>query len=164
MHAATLSRGDLSDALAYAVGRPGYPAAVRAVGFLDGRGESVGESRSRIALSALGLPIPELQASLLGPDGHLLGRVDFLFTDAGVVGEFDGKVKYGKYLRPGEDPGDVVFAEKQREDRIRDAGWEVVRWTWRDLDRPAVIGERIRRAMTRHGGRPRPLGAVLRAN
>ncbi|GAB2629297.1 hypothetical protein ABI214_22470 [Prescottella soli] len=116
------------------------------------------------ATAALGLPIPELQASLLGPDGRLLGRVDFLFADAGVVGEFDGKVKYGKYVRAGQDPGDAVFAEKQREDRIRDAGWGVVRWTWRDLDRPAVIGERIRRAMTRRDGRPRPLGTVLRAN
>ncbi|QCQ91864.1 hypothetical protein [Rhodococcus sp. SGAir0479] len=159
-----LSRAAIGDALAYAAGRPGHPAARRALAFVDGRSESVGESRSRVALAALELPAPDLQASLLDADGLLLGRVDFLFAAAGVVGEFDGKVKYGKHLRPGQDPGDAVFAEKTREDRIRDAGWEVARWTWRDLDRPDVIGQRIRRAMQRSGGRPRPLGAVLRAN
>ncbi|MDN5916403.1 MAG: hypothetical protein L0I76_15095 [Pseudonocardia sp.] len=31
-----------------------------------------------------------------------------------VVGEFDGKIKYGRSLRPGQDPGDVVFEEKIR--------------------------------------------------
>ncbi|WP_258195019.1 hypothetical protein [Rhodococcus sp. OK519] len=159
-----LARDAIGSALDYAAGRPGHPAALRALAFLDGRSESVGESRSRAALDALGLPSPDLQASLLDPDGLLLGRVDFLFADAGVVGEFDGKVKYGKYLRRGQDPGDAVFAEKQREDRIRDAGWEVARWTWRDLDHPDVIGTRIRRAMNRSAGRRRPLGAVLRAN
>lgn len=155
---------EIRDASTYAIGRPGYPAALRALGFLDGRSESVGESRSRVALDGLGLPAPDLQASLLDADGLLLGRVDFLFADAGVVGEFDGKVKYGKYLRDGQAPGDVVFAEKQREDRIRDAGWEVARWTWRDLESPDAIGGRIRRAMQRHAGRPRPLGTVLRVS
>ncbi|WP_231569535.1 hypothetical protein [Prescottella defluvii] len=159
-----LTRDAIADALHYAAGRPGHPAALRALAFLDGRSESVGESRSRVALSALDVPVPDLQASLLDADGLLLGRVDFLFAEAGVVGEFDGKVKYGKYLRDGQDPGDAVFAEKQREDRIRDAGWEVTRWTWRDLDTPQVIGARIRRAMQRHTGRRRPLGAVLRAD
>ncbi|WP_242676738.1 hypothetical protein [Rhodococcus sp. ABRD24] len=155
---------DIGAALAYAKGRPGHPAARRALSFLDGRSESVGESRSRVVLANLGLPAPVLQPSLLDPDGLLLGRVDFLFPNEGVVGEFDGRVKYGKYLRPGQSPGDAVFAEKQREDRIRDAGWEVTRWIWRDFRRPEVIGTRIRRAMSRSAGRPRPIGTVLRAN
>lgn len=164
LHTAVVSPEEVTDAAAYAAGRPGYPAALRALSFLDGRSESVGESRSRVVVASLSLPTPDLQASLLDVDGLLMGRVDFLFAEAGVVGEFDGKVKYGKYLRDGQDPGDAVFAEKQREDRIRDAGWEVARWTWRDLDTPDVIGTRIRRAMQRHAGRPRPLGAVLRAS
>jgi len=160
--AARLPVAAVADALAYAERRPGHPAARRALEFLDGRSESVGESRSRVALAALGFDAPELQTSLLGPDCEFLGRVDFLFADAGVVGEFDGKVKYGKYLREGQDPGEAVFAEKQREDSIRDTGWEVVRWTWRDLADPAVIDARIRRALRRRDGRPRPLGTVLR--
>ena len=161
LRVASLPVAAVADALAYAVGRPGHPAARRALDFLDGRSESVGESRSRVALAALGFDAPGLQASLLDEHGRFLGRVDFLFADAGVVGEFDGKVKYGKYLREGQDPGEVVFAEKQREDAIRDTGWEVVRWTWSDLENPAVIDARIRRALRRRQGRPRPLGTVL---
>lgn len=164
LHTGRLQHHDIAHALSYAERRPGHPAALRAIGFLDGRSESVGESRSRVVLTELGVPAPLLQTSLLDPDDLLLGRVDFLFLDAAVVGEFDGKVKYGKYLRDGQDPGDAVFAEKQREDRIRDAGWEVARWTWRDLDRPDVVGARIRRAMRRAAGRPRPVGRVLRAS
>lgn len=161
LHAAGLPVAAVADALAYAEGRPGHPAARRALEFLDGRSESVGESRSRVALAALGLAAPRLQASLRDADGVFLGRVDFLFADTDVVGEFDGKIKYGKHLRDGQDPGTAVFAEKQREDSIRDAGWEVVRWTWRDLSSPAVIEARIRRALRRRQGRPRPLGTVL---
>ncbi|MDH6278893.1 hypothetical protein [Prescottella agglutinans] len=162
LHAAKLPATAVVDALSYAEGRPGHPAARRALGFLDGRSESVGESRSRVALAALGYDLPELQASLLDADGRFLGRVDFLFADAGVVGEFDGKIKYGKYLREGQSPGDAVFAEKQREDSMRDMGWEVARWTWHDLSNPTVIDARVRRALRRRHDRPRPLGTVLR--
>ena len=53
-------------------------------------------------------------------------------------------MKYGRLLKPGEDPGDVVWREKQREDRMRDLGYEVGRLIWSDLsDRPA-IAERFR--------------------
>ena len=45
-------------------------------------------------------------------------------------------------------PGDVVYAEKQREDAIRAEDWEVVRWTWADLhdftDTAARIRDRFR--------------------
>jgi hypothetical protein len=54
--------------------------------------------------------------------------------DRRTVGEFDGKVKYGRLLRPGQELGDAVYAEKLREDAIRAEGCEVVRRTWRDLD------------------------------
>ena len=60
-------------------------------------------------------------------------------------------MKYGKYLRPGQDPGDAVFAEKQREDRIRDEGLRVVRWIWDELRRFGEVSERLRRALA--GGR-----------
>jgi hypothetical protein len=52
-------------------------------------------------------------------------------------------------LRPGQDPGDAVFEEKLREDEIRDHAWKVVRWTWRELDAPGVVADRLRRAFAR---------------
>ena len=45
------------------------------------------------------------------------------------------------------------FAEKQREDALRDLGWQVVRWLWADLYRPGVIRDRVLRAFAR-AGRP----------
>jgi hypothetical protein len=46
------------------------------------------------------------------------------------VAEFDGRMKYGRLLRPGQEAGDAVFDEKRREDAIPDESWGVVRWTW----------------------------------
>lgn len=113
--------------------RPGLPAARRVVAFADGLSESVGESRSRIAIARAGLPEPVLQWEARASDGSLLGRTDFAWPARRTVGEFDGKVKYGRLLRPGEEPGDAVFAEKLREDAMRAEGLTVVRWVWKDL-------------------------------
>ena len=62
-----------------------------------------------------------------------------------TVGEFDGRVGYGRLLRPGQDPGDAVFREKLREDALHDEGLHVVRWTWQELDSFASVAERLRR-------------------
>ena len=69
------------------------------------------------------------------------------FTQAVVAadGEFDGRIKYGRTLMPGQDPGDVVFEEKRREDRIRDTDLGVVRWTWEELDDFATVVGRLNR-------------------
>lgn len=75
--------------------------------------------------------------------------MDFAWPEHRTIGEFDGRVKYGRLLRPGEDAGEVVFREKVREDLLRDAGWQVVRWVWADLDRPHVVADRVRRAFRR---------------
>lgn len=124
-------------------GTRGTRAARRVVDAADGRSESVGESRSRAVLLELGLPSPDLQVEVRNSAGRLLGRSDFGWHDAGLLGEFDGRVKYGRLLRPDQDPGDVVFAEKRREDALRDEGWGVIRWVWQELDAPRVLGRRI---------------------
>lgn len=110
----------------------GVPAARRVLDAADRRSESVGETRSRLAIAAAGLPVPELQWAVWSPTG-VRYQTDFSWPDHGTVGEFDGKVKYGRLLRTSEDPGDAVFREKLREDTIRDTGLHMVRWTWRDL-------------------------------
>ena len=57
----------------------------------------------------------------------LLGITDFAWREHGLLGEFDGKVKYQPLSPAGEDPGDAVFREKQREDQLRRVtGWSMV--------------------------------------
>jgi hypothetical protein len=110
--------------------------------------QSVGESRMRFLCWAGGIPKPVLQYPVYDREGHLIATVDAAWPEHGVIGEFDGRVKYGRLLRPGEEPGDAVFREKVREDRIRDAtGWRVVRVVWDDLARRHETVARIRAAL-----------------
>ena len=90
-----------------------------------------------------GLPKPTLQACFHDDDG-LIGYTDFCWREFGVVGEFDGKVKYRKpeYLQ-GRDPAEVVIEEKIREDRLRALGLKVVRWTWATANSPNQLRSRL---------------------
>ncbi|TCC44083.1 hypothetical protein E0H75_34995 [Kribbella capetownensis] len=133
----------LTTALSLFDGRPGNNTATRAVLFADSRSESVGESRLRVMLADLGLPSPTLQPEIRDEQGALVARVDFLLAECGVVIEFDGAIKY----RDGTP--DALIAEKVREDRLRDLGYQVVRVCWPDLARPLDLLARIRRAIGR---------------
>lgn len=150
LHRGLVSADDLREQIDLLRNAAGMDQARLAVDFMDGRSESVGESRSRVLFHREGIGPPRLQALLRDSFGTVIGRVDFLF-DESVVGEFDGKVKYGALLRPGDDPGDVVFREKIREDAIREAGWIVIRWTWADLEHPERLIARILNALQRAG-------------
>lgn len=79
--------------------------------------------------------------------GRSLGRVDFAWPRFRVVAEFDGKIKYGRLLRPGQDAGDAVFEEKVREDAIRDEDLRMTRWTWRDVAPFDEVATRLRRLL-----------------
>lgn len=94
-----------------------------------------------------GLPLPALQVPQFSVDGRALGRVDFWWEDYEVAGEFDGRVKYGRLLRPGQSAGDVVFAEKCREDALRETGRGMARWVWSELDPFDRVAARLRRVL-----------------
>jgi hypothetical protein len=143
-----VTRTELDDALVRAKGWRGCPRARGVVAFADGRAESVGESRSRLAIARAGLLAPVLQWEVRGEDGRVVGRTDFGWPAQRVGGEFDGRTKYGRLLRPGQDPGDAVFDEKLREDELRAEGVAIVRWTWPDLANFASTATRLRRALT----------------
>jgi very-short-patch-repair endonuclease len=123
----------------------GARAAGRVVSFASPLSESPGESLSRIVFADGGLPVP-LQQQEIYDDAGLIGRVDFLWKKQRTVGEFDGKVKY---LGPDADSM-TLYAEKRREDRLREAGFEVVRFSWSDIvDRPAWVVAQLLRAFAR---------------
>jgi hypothetical protein len=144
-----LVRTVLDDCLAQMTRQPGIRQARRAVALLDPRSESPGESVSRVRLRHDGVPAPELQQDIYAGNGKFVARVDFYWEDQRTIGEFDGKIKYGRLLKPGQSMEDAIFAEKVREDALRDLGWQIVRWLWADLYRPGVICDRVLRAFAR---------------
>ena len=91
------------------------------------------------------LPRPVLQWEVPGA-GRRVGPSAFGWPALRTVGEFDGRIRYGRLLRPGREPGEAVLAERRREDAIRDAGFRVVRWVWDDLDDFGDVVERLRAA------------------
>jgi len=128
--------GEISRALEPAAGSSGARAARRALALADGLSESPGETLSRFRMHVAGLPPPVLQWPV--PDTRF--RADFAWPDRGLVGEFDGRTKYGRALRPGTDPAEVLWQEKRREDRIRAEGLAVVRWVFPEIDDPGPNG------------------------
>lgn len=88
---------------------------------------------SRVLFYRNDIPRPSLQYRVHDADGKLLAICDFGWEEFSHVGEFDGRVKYGRYLRPGESAGDAVFREKRREDGVRGQWLGMTRWTWADL-------------------------------
>jgi hypothetical protein len=119
------------------------------VGLADGRSESVGESRGRFLIWKHGLPAPELQFRVWDASGQLIGVTDYAWPAHRLLGVFDGKAKYGRLLAPGQEPGDAVFAEKRREDRLREVtGWAMLRITWPDLNAGTHTAARVRRLMS----------------
>jgi hypothetical protein len=117
--------------------RPGSAVARRALVRAEPLTESVGESRTRLLLSAMpGLPAVTPQYEFEDESGFVWARVDFLVGEHLVV-EFDGRLKYR--AADGTTAGEVeeiVWREKQREDRIRRQRKVVVRLIWSDLDHP----------------------------
>lgn len=110
--------------------------------------DSGGETRCRWVMHTVGLPAPEQQVRVHDAVGELVGVVDFLFRRHWTIVEFDGALKY--------DARTDVLAEKRREDRLRELGYEVVRITWADLAHPHRVLAKVRAAFARADARRRP--------
>lgn len=153
-------REELEQVLDDCRGWPGIQLARKWVAFADGRAESALESVGRWRMHDAELPPPELQVPLTDRDG-MIGRTDFCWAAYRTVGEADG---FGTYRSPdGAADFAALRAEKLREDRLRDAGFEVFRCTWDEaVHRPAVIEMRARRAFARGTTRSAFLSAPRR--
>lgn len=147
LHHKRVTIEQLAAAAQSATRRPGMRRARRALRLVDGRSESVGESETRLAMRAIGLPTPEMQVEVYSARDRFLGRCDFGYLEHAVLIEFDGKTKYCRDRRPGESASDVVLREKAREDSLRAAGFIVVRVAWADLHQPDQLAQRIQDAI-----------------
>lgn len=151
LDAALRGGADLDVARQLLAATESWPLARRAIGplaFADGRAESPLESRSRVLCYVHDLPTPTPQVVIFDDGGQPIGRVDLVMMGRNVGIECDGEVKYGG--PPGEPvPRSVLFAEKRREDCLRETGLEIVRIVHDDLNRPRPTVARIRAAIAR---------------
>lgn len=121
---------DLQERFAYF---PGSRRGRLAVELADPRAESPGESVTRVQFHRYGIPMPELQYHVVDRSGSLVGISDFYWEDERHLGEFDGKIKYQKLLRPGETASECVFREKKREDAMRADLRGMTRFIWSEI-------------------------------
>lgn len=144
------SKTELRRTLAACPHWPGIAQASEVVDFANQLAESAFESCARVVFREQGLPAPELQIPILGREGTVIARVDFLWRRYGVIGEADGLLKY--------DSGQKAIAERRRDRRLQEAGFEIIHFTWRELfTDPARVAQRIRDAFARQQRLSRPL-------
>lgn len=115
----------------------------RALEFASPLAETPGESVSRAVIHELGFPAPVLQFRVDDARG-LAGITDFAWPQHGLLGEFDGRIKYTRNMaRPGENVEDIVVREKVREDRLRATDRRVARWLWSEALQPALLHDKL---------------------
>ena len=136
---------DLMAALESAAWRGGRANARRVLELARPQSESPGESMSRVLIIESGFRAPELQVRFGLSSGETV-RCDFFWREAGIIGEFDGLIKYQPGLSGQRSPAEVAMEERQRESALHDLGFRVLRWTWSALRGeqpllPRLLGE-----------------------
>ena len=122
--------------------RTGGPASVRAravCALADGLAGSPQETRLRLLIGRSHLPAPVAQYRVLAQQ-RFIARVDFAWPDRKIALEYDGlwHAESGQFAR-----------DRQRLNRLRAAGWQVVFVTAADLHRPVELIARIAEALFR---------------
>ncbi|MDT0202581.1 type IV toxin-antitoxin system AbiEi family antitoxin domain-containing protein [Nocardioides sp. AE5] len=134
------TRKDLWNAIEPMACWPHVTAARAGIELCDPGAESPGETMLRTLIVEIGLGPVETQFAV--PVGD---RICYADMRAGrLLFEFDGRAKYRRIDQGGfatADPGELVFAEKVREDGMRGVGFGVARVIWEEL-----IGRRAREA------------------
>jgi predicted transcriptional regulator of viral defense system len=136
------SKTELRRVLARCEGWRGIAQARRVADFTSSLAESPLESCARVAFRDQGLPPAMLQAHIFGQDGRLVARVDFCWQQYWTIAEADGLLKYqGR---------DDAIKELKRDRLLREAGYDVVHFTWQELfSEPARVATRVRDAFGR---------------
>jgi predicted transcriptional regulator of viral defense system len=141
LHKGKTTKAELYGVIKHCGRWPGIAQARRAVDFSDALTESPFESLARLVFDEGGLPRPELQA-WVGGDGRPLGRADFYWPAHSTIAEADGASKYSDPNRARQ--------QLQRDDDLRQAGFQVVHFTWQQLHiAPDQIVQSVRAAFSR---------------
>ncbi|MEW2377031.1 type IV toxin-antitoxin system AbiEi family antitoxin domain-containing protein [Micromonospora sp. NPDC047812] len=134
-----VTESDLARIPALLVGRRGAVAARRHLAEADGRAQSPLETRTRLRCVDGGVPPDVLQLEVRDRDGCLLGIGDLGWRAARVIAEADGQA-------PHRTP-QAVFEDRTRQNRLVNAGWRILRFTWADTLRPDYIPHTVKAAL-----------------
>ena len=125
VRAGLTTRDRLTTALTRMSGLKGVPRARLAVSLVDGRAESLPESRLRyVWVVDAGLPVPLVNPVVVDLDGRFVARADLVDPEAGTVGEYDG-AQHRDLARH--------TADNAREEDLEGLNLEVTRSTSLDL-------------------------------
>jgi very-short-patch-repair endonuclease len=125
-------------------GRRGAVAARTRLPEADGRAQSPLETRVRLRCVDGRVAPEQLQHEIRDVHGYLLGVADLAWLRARLLCEADGRGPHGG--------ADAIYADRQRQNLLTNAGWRILRFTWTDTLRPDYIPATVRQAL-RH---PRP--------
>ncbi|PWR05129.1 hypothetical protein DKT68_28595 [Micromonospora acroterricola] len=120
-------------------GRRGAVAARGYLGEADGRAQSPLETRARLRCVDGRVPPDALQLEVRDDDGYLLGIGDLGWRAPRVIAEADGRGAHGT--------PQAAFADRRRQNRLVNAGWTVLRFTWSDTLQPDYIPWTVRQAI-----------------
>ena len=139
--------GELATAVDALRGQRGLTQVRAASLWFDARHQSPGETLTAFVLRALGYDFtPQFEPGTKGLKGGP-EQTDFIIDGTRVVVEFDGRSKYTAASE--EEAQRLLFAEKRREDRIRDLGYEMVRVTWAEVHQPERVRAKVEKALSR---------------
>ncbi|MFI2708819.1 type IV toxin-antitoxin system AbiEi family antitoxin domain-containing protein [Micromonospora sp. NPDC018662] len=136
-----LDESDLSLVAALIARRRGAVAARRCLDESDGRAQSPLETRVRLRCVDGRVPPDALQLAVRDDDGYLLGIGDLAWRGARVIAEADGQVPHGSPR--------AIYEDRTRQNRLANAGWTVLRFTWPDTLRPDYIPHTVACALRR---------------
>ncbi|MCI4063591.1 DUF559 domain-containing protein [Micromonospora sp. R77] len=139
-----LNRGLVSDADLLKVpplirGRRGAVTARGCLAETNGLAQSPLETRARLRCVDGRVPPDVLQLEVRDDDGYLLGVGDMAWRAARVIAEADG--------RHAHDSPSALFNDRRRQNRLANAGWTVLRFTWPDTFSPDYIPWVVRQAI-----------------
>jgi Protein of unknown function (DUF559) len=139
LHRGLVRQQNLSAYLARHHKIPGLVQARRVLELTEPKAESPMESRLRMLLVREGLPRPAAQVSVYGAGKAFLGRLDLYYPQARLGLEYDG-----------ENHRDRITADNQRQNRLLQAGIQLLRYTAPDLtSRPEAVVAEVRAALDR---------------
>jgi hypothetical protein len=135
LHVGACTTGELHAVIREQKGRRGIVKVRELIGYADGRAESAMESEARLVFIGGGLPMPQLQYSIVDHYGRLW-RVDFAWPEAMVVAEYDSvEWHVGR---------DALLHDRLKTARLQECGWTTIPMTVDDIrGDPIGLVERI---------------------